>query len=162
MSLQRNSVTGHLLRVPSGHLAKECCCDVGSAPCDCASPLDFTYTITLDGFGEASDTRYACIDGAWDVDWTASCTWYGRHSCVTGSVTRYFDLTLEYDHVSDEWQISIRMTNSSWSPLGDWIRWVLDSTDPCTVRPPGDYTWSNGDGWAGDVEEEGNTTCSVA
>jgi len=162
MTLQRNIVTGHLLRVPSGHLAKECCCDVGSAPCDCSPPLDFTYTITLDGFGEASDTRYACIDGAWDVDWTEQCAWSGRHSCVTGSITRYFRLRLEWGPAG-EWTVDIAMTNADWVDLGPSITWHLDDlTDPCTDRPPGTYHWkSSSYGWAGDVDEEGNTTCEV-
>ena len=173
--IQRNSVTGALLYIDAGggvlHLAKECCCEVGSPPCDCTPALDFAYTVTLSGFAAASDTRYDCIDGDWDVEWTDECRWFGRHSasgCGPRETTRYWTLLLIASPVGSSnptsWQVRFQSTNSSWYPIACAISWDLPiaSTDPCTDTPVGSYSWLSGSGCAGNAEQSGIISCSVA
>jgi hypothetical protein len=170
MSLQKYSVTGHLLKVTSGHLAKECCCGAGSGICACDPALDFTYTVTLSGFATASDTRYAGIDGAWDIEWTDGCFWKGCFQDPS-TPTRYFSLTMYIDVeiCPRNWVVDFYLTNASCIPSGGQLGWkrpiatAPDCGDPCSVRPPGaDYAWYNGFQLAGNADESGVVSCSVA
>ena len=171
MSLQNSSHNGHLLKQSGGHLAKECCCGAGGGDgvCDCSPALDFTYTVTLYGFALASDTRYAAIDGDWDIEWVSGCTWYGCFQ-DPGNPLRYFKLVMT---VSTElcprwWQVDFILANSDCVTTSGGIGWrraiatAPDCGSPCTVRPPGsDYAWFNGSGLAGNADEEGVVSCSV-
>lgn len=165
--LQYNAVTDQLLYIESGpdidKLARECCCDVGSPPCDCDPALDFAYDVTFSGFATASDTRYACVDNTWQVEWNTACYWVGYHSCVTSGTTRYFRIELSHLAASNAWQVDLHFTNSSWVPVSCNILWRLTSTDPCTTQPPGSYTWHASDNLcAGDADQSGTVSCSVA
>lgn len=128
MSLQRNSVTGHLLKVAGGHLAKECCCSVGSDPCDCSPALDFVYTVTLSGFTDTWDV----FNGAWDVEWTEGCAWYGEYDAL-GTPTVDLTLSMSWDAVNEQWEILITLPGACDYSV------KLDSTDPCATPPPGTY-----------------------
>ena len=170
MSLQKSSHNGHLLKHSAGHLAKECCCGAGGGDgaCDCSPALDFTYTVTLSGFSTASDTRYADIDGDWDIEWDSGCTWIG---CFERSAGGYFRIVMDVSTTLCPrwWNVEFMLTNSNCEPTSGWIGWrrtiatAPDCGSPCTVRPPGsDYAWFDGADLAGNADEEGVVSCSVA
>jgi hypothetical protein len=173
-TLQYRRSDGKLLYIESGadvgKLARECCCVVGGPPCDCDPPLDAVYTVTLSGFSSASDKRYSCADGAWDIEWTEDCTWYGRHTAYCSETQRYWDLTLDIATLAapSYWRVRLRFCNSLWVPTVCSITWKLDLTgapagDPCAEPPPGAYTWLNSDGnCAGDADQSGVVSASVA
>lgn len=167
-NLQRNVVNGRLLRVPGGALAQECCCKV-VGDCECDPSLDGVYTVTLSGFASASDTRYAAIDGDWDIEWDGGCTWSGCFQ-DPGNLARYFRLvmTLDTEVCPRNWSVDFALTNSSCTPTSGVIGWkrpiatAPDCGDPCAVRPPGsDYAWYTGSGLAGNADEEGTVSCTV-
>ena len=172
-NLQRNVVTGNLLRVPAGNLAKECCCTV-VGDCECSPSLDGVYTVTLSGFASASDTRYAHFDGDWDIEWDGGCTWSGCFDAGLKpgetSGPRYFRLimTLDTEDCPRNWSVDFALTNSGCTPTSGVIGWkrpietAPDCGDPCTVRPPGsDYVWYTGSGLAGNAEQSGVVSCTV-
>jgi len=172
MSLQKSSHNGHLLQVPDGHLAKECCCGAGGGDgaCECSPALDFTYTVTLEGFADASDNRYAAIDGDWDIEWTSGCTWEGCFQ-DPGNPARYFKLVMSLDTeiCARNWAVDFMLTDSGCTPTSGGIGWkrpiatAPDCGNPCSVRPAGtDYAWYTGSGLAGNASEEGVVSCSVA
>ena len=171
-SLQYLVGSGALLYGTGGALARECCCEIGGA-CECDPALDWTYTVTLSGFAGASDTRYDCADGDWDVDYIDECTWEGYHTaggCGSGGTTRYWVLTLELVTTAapQYWRVRLQFTNSFWAVPGVCIiNWKLDlsgspSGDPCTDTPPGSYTFLTSDNLcAGDADQSGVISCSV-
>ena len=140
----------------------------GGSPCNCYPALDSTYSVTLSGFSGASDTRYWCADGTYELEWTEKCTWYGRFSGDCSGTTRYWDLTLYVDTLAApaRWKVRIRFCNSSYIPTSCAIEWKLDIAggDPCPsgTPPPGAYDWWASDfGCAGNADEAGVVSCSV-
>jgi hypothetical protein len=132
-TLQYRPTDGKLLYIESGadvgKLARECCCGVGSDPCDCSPALDYTYTVRLDGFTD----NWADYNGDWDIEWQTGCSWYGEYD-VLGTPAVDLTITMSWDATNEWWEVLIQL------PGGCGIQFTLASTDPCSTRPPGSYT----------------------
>jgi hypothetical protein len=128
MTLQYRRSDGALLYLESGadigKLARECCCRVGTDPCDCDPALDATYTVTLAGFTD----NWADFNGTWDIDWTDGCTWSGEFD-VIGTPAIDLTISMSWDATNEWWEVTLGLPGSC------GIQFTLASTNPCSTPP---------------------------
>ena len=129
MSPQRSAATGKPLKLASGAPMKDCCCGSPVDCGDCDPPLDFAYDVTLYGLTD----NWAAFNGTWTVLWTSECTWYGEWD-VIGLSPVDLKITLHWDDVNEHWEVIVEL------PGGCHQEHQMDSTNPCSTRPPGAYT----------------------